>query len=123
MSPRLSRREMLAAVVASSTIGLAGCSNSNDPTTSTSTPADTAETEVLTITANTSTTVSPTPTPSPTPISKPTPTATSTPSDQLVIEDGETETSSAGVYERIVWEETGRLVIEDGAGIELKEAE
>ncbi|WP_262180214.1 hypothetical protein [Haloarcula laminariae] len=101
---------MLAAVVVGSTVGLAGCSKSDNITTPTAT-------DTLTLSANTSTTVSPTDTPTQTP------TAKRVQSDRLVVEGGETVAEAAGVYDRIVWEDTGQLVIEDGAGLELTEAE
>lgn len=56
--------------------------------------------------------------------STPTPTPTPAPSEDLVIEAGaEQSKSEIGWYERIEWYDTGRLVIEEGYGIGLKEAE
>jgi hypothetical protein len=44
-------------------------------------------------------------------------------STTTVIEGGEMESRSIEFYERIVWEETGRLVIGDGTGLGVTEAE
>lgn len=105
---------MLAAIIAGSSISFGGCSDLDDTATSTPRPKDAPTgTETLTVNANRSTTVA----------QRSTPISTRIPSDVLVTENRETETSMVEVYERIVWEATGRLVIEDGAGIKLKEVE
>jgi len=118
ISPCLSRRNVLAAVFAGLPILVAGCSDSGVSPADMPGPTETPTgTRLLNITANNSTTLSPTPTSTPMPT--PTATATTTPPDRLIIEDGEAESVPAEFYERVVWEDTGRLVIEDGAGLEL----
>jgi hypothetical protein len=44
-------------------------------------------------------------------------------STTTLIKDGETESGSTEFYKRIVWEETGRLVIGDGNGLGIVEGE
>lgn len=51
-----------------------------------------------------------------------TPSRTPTPPAELVIPAGGTSAqSTVASYRRIVWHDTGRLVIEDGAGLELRD--
>jgi len=51
------------------------------------------------------------------------PTQTRTPTETLTVAANSTTTVSSKFYERVVWEETGRLVIEDGAGLGITEEE
>ena len=89
-----SRRQYLAAV--GGVIALAGCNNTQN---STETADNTAQ---------------PTDTPKP----------TETPTIRLVVRADETQTTSAvEFYRSIEWRDTGRLVVEDGAGIGLTEAD
>jgi len=53
-----------------------------------------------------------------TPTSTPTPTSTSS---NLTIKDGDVHSISNSVYESIVWEATGRLIVKNGAGVKLGE--
>ena len=109
-----SRRQFLAAV--GGAIALAGCNNTQN---STETADKTAR--------QTDTLVVPTDTASPT--TEPgevtgTPRPTETPTVRLVVRADETQTTSAvEFYRSIEWRDTGRLVVEDGAGIGLTEAD
>jgi len=50
----------------------------------------------------------------------PAPTSTSTPPTELVIDATAAGESTVNYYERVLWHESGTLVLEDGAGFGLE---
>ncbi|MDS0258377.1 hypothetical protein NDI56_03005 [Haloarcula sp. S1CR25-12] len=110
----LSRREILVSAVAGATGALAGCAGTEDelpPSRAASMMRTRKALETLTVPAETKTNVSP-------PSLR---TLKSTQSTTLRFENGGTAPPESEVYECIVWEETGSLVIEDGATLGITE--